>query len=185
MNLKTLDKILNRVLIDWRKGLGRLDPDTLTSLMADGNIADDLIELRDYVVDLQAEDGLDGETTVEHLLHLGSGASRALRGEDSGLDVHPERYYYDGELPPELTTGIIVRALNPDNQWGDYDIGQLTLDSLMKWLRASGEKSPLAENTLAIVLGHDLRADDNRKGKNGRGPLGRSVCRLPSSSRRM
>jgi hypothetical protein len=85
------------------------------------------------------------------------------------LLVHPDRYYYDGELPPELTTGILVRAKDPDKRFGSYDIGQLTLDSLTSWLRSSGQVAPLAENTLAIVLGHDLRADDNRKGKNGRG----------------
>ena len=169
MNLKTLDAILNEVLAGWRRGLGSRDHDTLTKLMEDGNIADDVIELRAYVQDLQEEvNGLDGETTVEHLLHLGLKTSRELQTEIH-LEVHPDRYYYDGELPPEFTTGILVRALNPDNQWGDYDIGQLSLDSLMIWLHSRGDKSPLAENTLAMVLGHDLRADDNRKGKNGRG----------------
>jgi hypothetical protein len=85
------------------------------------------------------------------------------------LKVHPDRYYYEGELPPEITTGILVRAKDPDGRWDAYDIGQLTLDSLTNWLRSSGQIAPLAENTLAIVLGHDLHADDNRKGKNGRG----------------
>ena len=170
MRLKTLDTILNEVLAGWRRGLGTGDHDTLTKLMEDGDIADDVIELREFIADLRVEDGMASETTVEHLLNLGSKASRNLRGEDTGLEVHPHRYYYDGELPPEFTTGILVRARNPDNQWGDYDIGQITLDSLMKWLRSSGNKSTLAENTLAMVLGHDLRADDNRKGKNGRGP---------------
>jgi hypothetical protein len=192
MRLKQLDTILNEVLAGWRRGLGSGDHDTLTKLMEDGDIADDVIELREAISNIAFVNGDNAKASragdimnmsIAHLLRIGVeeviSAHKVVEAMRTGVPmesrtellVHPDRYYYEGELPPELTTGILVRAKDPDKRFASYDIGQLTLDSLTSWLRSSGQVAPLAENTLAIVLGHDLRADDNRKGKNGRGPL--------------
>jgi hypothetical protein len=192
VNLKELDSVLNKALAGWRKGLANLDHSELTQLLEDDNVVDEVIELREAIAELVAKnkeaaiESRAGEVNrfgVAHLLRIGVeeviSAHKVVEAMRTGtpmearteLLVHPDRYYYDGELPPELTTGILVRAKDPDKRFGSYDIGQLTLASLTNWLRSSGQIAPLAENTLAIVLGHDLNAEDNRQGRNGRAPF--------------
>jgi hypothetical protein len=59
------------------------------------------------------------------------------------------------ESTPETTsTGIYVRAMK-DGKWESVDIYELDLPSLMLWLRSRGGDNPWAENTVAILLGHE------------------------------
>jgi hypothetical protein len=57
------------------------------------------------------------------------------------------------ELPE---TGILVRAKNAWGLWEAVDIAHLSLDSLYEWLRSRGGDNPWAENTVAILLGHEI-----------------------------
>lgn len=50
-------------------------------------------------------------------------------------------------------TGINVRALTPDGI-ETVDIGVLTPESLLKWLRIDGGDNRVAENTVGVLLGH-------------------------------
>lgn len=63
------------------------------------------------------------------------------------LVVDPERVKHDN------TTGIYVRAIFR-GAYGSYDIACLNLVSLFAWLHSRGQQNILAENALAIVLGH-------------------------------
>lgn len=78
-----------------------------------------------------------------------------------------EIYYVDGvrwdhcrEFPvTSPSTGILVRALFPDERGapdrvGNADIAWLTKVSLLAWLRSRGGDNGLAERTVAILLGH-------------------------------
>lgn len=58
-----------------------------------------------------------------------------------------------GQFPE---TGIYVRARGPDNKWQSTDISRLTKESLFLWLRSRGGDNPWAENTVALLLGHQL-----------------------------
>jgi hypothetical protein len=52
-------------------------------------------------------------------------------------------------------TGILVRARsNTTGKFGNFDIAELNSDSLLRWLRSSGGKNLWAENTVALILGH-------------------------------
>ena len=39
-------------------------------------------------------------------------------------------------------------------KFGNFDIGELDCDSLMRWLRSRGGYNEWAENVVAILLGH-------------------------------
>ena len=55
----------------------------------------------------------------------------------------------------DLETGIFVRAMDPTTQsFGDWDISQLTRNSLQRWLRSRGGANPFAENTVLILMGY-------------------------------
>jgi hypothetical protein len=53
-------------------------------------------------------------------------------------------------------TGIFVRAKNTAGEWDSIDIAHLTRESLFDWLRSRGGDNPWAENTVAILLGHEI-----------------------------
>lgn len=68
------------------------------------------------------------------------------------LKVCPDR----GSINRNLSeaTGIYIRAIGLDGRWGSYDIAQLDKPSLTAWLRSGGGHNELAENTVALLLGH-------------------------------
>jgi hypothetical protein len=51
-------------------------------------------------------------------------------------------------------TGIFVRAMK-EGKLSSVDLYELDYASLMAWLRSRGGDNPWAENTVAILLGHD------------------------------
>lgn len=53
----------------------------------------------------------------------------------------------------QFQTGIFVRA-KIEGKWANVDIGQLTRDSLLAWLRTDGVPDTLAEKAVLILLGH-------------------------------
>ena len=63
--------------------------------------------------------------------------------------VDPRRIDYPG-------TGIYVRARHPDTGWESVDISWLDRDSLRRWLTSRGGDNPWAENTVLILLGHEI-----------------------------
>jgi hypothetical protein len=46
-------------------------------------------------------------------------------------------------------TGLYVRAKNSNGNWGDYDISQLTRNSLLEWLRAEPGR---AESVVLLMV---------------------------------
>ena len=62
------------------------------------------------------------------------------------------------KIDPELAddvfkqTGIFIRAKHNDN-WGNYDIYQLTPESLLDFLRSRGGENRWAEGTVFALLG--------------------------------
>lgn len=60
-----------------------------------------------------------------------------------------------------IETGIYVRAQYL-NKWGNWDVSTLDYASLMLWLRKDGGSNPLAEHTVAILLGHDIIMLDSK-----------------------
>ena len=59
--------------------------------------------------------------------------------------------------PARLTrpeTGIYVRA-RVGGKWQAVDLSHLSRDSLYAWLRSRGGSNPWAENTVALLLGHE------------------------------
>lgn len=52
-------------------------------------------------------------------------------------------------------TGIYVRAQTSTGAWVSADIAHLDRASLMAWLRSRGGDNPWAENTVAVLLGHE------------------------------
>lgn len=68
----------------------------------------------------------------------------------SNLEVDPRRHEVSDYL---RNSGILVRA-KLNGEWGNYDIAELTRQSLFAWLRSRGGSNPWAENTVAIILGH-------------------------------
>jgi hypothetical protein len=57
-----------------------------------------------------------------------------------------------------LDTGIFVRAKKSDGTWDSVDISELTVDSLLEWLRSRGGDNKWAESVVLQLLGH--RPDD-------------------------
>lgn len=54
-------------------------------------------------------------------------------------------------------TSIYVCCQNPDNQQFEaIDIAFLDRQSLLDWLQSRGGNNPWAENTVLLMLGHDL-----------------------------
>ena len=51
-------------------------------------------------------------------------------------------------------TGIKVTAFSRTDGFGEYDIGELTSQSLFKWLRHRGGKNIWAEAVVLVLLGH-------------------------------
>lgn len=56
-----------------------------------------------------------------------------------------------------VTTDIFVRAQRPDDSWDAVDIWELSLESLIRWLRSRGGQNPHAESVLAAALGHESK----------------------------
>lgn len=56
-------------------------------------------------------------------------------------------------------TGIYVRAQTGTGDWMSVDLSQLDRNSLMEWLRSRGGDNPWAEETVAILLGHNQGAE--------------------------
>lgn len=52
------------------------------------------------------------------------------------------------------TTGIPIRAQDPDGVWGTFDIASLDKESLLTWLKGDGGDNELAEDTVGVLLGH-------------------------------
>ena len=76
------------------------------------------------------------------------------KGEDMELWVDPQRWVRSEEHL--VTTGIYVRARNPDGSWDAVDIGMLSRGSLIRWLLSRGEDNiawPI--NTVLVMLGHE------------------------------
>lgn len=57
-------------------------------------------------------------------------------------------------------TGIYVRAYS-GTAVGNYDISQLTKESLLRWLRSRGGSNPWAESCVLIMLGYMPDDSDN------------------------
>ncbi len=57
-------------------------------------------------------------------------------------------------------TGIYARAIFPDGTYGSVDVAYLDRDSLFKWLRFRGGENHWAENTVALLLGHNMKGAD-------------------------
>jgi hypothetical protein len=53
-------------------------------------------------------------------------------------------------------TGILCRAYDSEGNPGSYDIAHLDRESLFEWLRSRGGDNIWAENTVAILLGHEV-----------------------------
>jgi len=70
------------------------------------------------------------------------------------VKIDPKRYK---ERSFSDSTGIYVRAQVPNRQWESVDIAELDYDSLMQWLRSRGGSNEWAENTVALLLGHEVR----------------------------
>ena len=62
------------------------------------------------------------------------------------LQADPKRAYH-------RDTGIYVRA-ELDGKFDNFDIADLTAESLLKWLRSRGGDNSWAENTVGMLLGH-------------------------------
>lgn len=56
--------------------------------------------------------------------------------------------YVDPERLEQLETGIFTRAKNGDN-WGSYDIAELTRESLLEWL--NGNKDMMEKVILHLL----------------------------------
>ena len=105
-----------------------------------------------------------------------SGRVSALQAGGRGFkshQVHFERrgrtmsaeimtYKIDESREPSLSeaTGIYIRAQRPDGRFDSVDIGVLTKDSLLDWLRSRGGSNPWAENTIGILLMHGALWDE-------------------------
>ena len=61
-------------------------------------------------------------------------------------------YKTDPDRPHHGTTGIYVRAIGTDGQWGNYDIAELDRESLDSWLR-SRDSIDWPINVVMILLG--------------------------------
>lgn len=72
------------------------------------------------------------------------------------LEVDDNRYQAAADEPG---TGIYVRAKH-NGKFESVDIVTLTYESLMAWLRRGGD-NPMAERTVAILLGHDPHDDSS------------------------
>ena len=61
-------------------------------------------------------------------------------------------------------TGIFIRAKDGEN-FGTFDISELTKESLLLWLKSRGGDNNIAEDTVGILLGHghlhDLKKKDD------------------------
>lgn len=53
-------------------------------------------------------------------------------------------------------TGIYVRA-RYNGRIDNYDIIELDRDSLVRWLKSRGGSNEWAENTVLLLLGHEMR----------------------------
>ena len=53
------------------------------------------------------------------------------------------------------STGIFIRAKNPDGKYESLDINVLDKESLLSWLRSRGGNNEWAENVVGILLGHN------------------------------
>lgn len=51
-------------------------------------------------------------------------------------------------------TGIYIRAQRPDGTWDAIDIAELDKESLLTFLRRDGDRNPLAENVVGVLLDH-------------------------------
>lgn len=58
--------------------------------------------------------------------------------------------------------GIPIRA-SLDGRHGTYDIGQLSKQSLLEWLRSRGGDNPWAEDLIGILLGHGHLHDHSKE----------------------
>lgn len=67
------------------------------------------------------------------------------------------------------STGIYIRAQLPDGKWVSADLIQLEPESLLKWLRSGGNRNPLAENVVGILLGYGHITTPQKKGEEGNG----------------
>jgi hypothetical protein len=79
------------------------------------------------------------------------------------LRVDPRRWDADNGCAAEYegsevvnlpSTGIFVRAKDPEGEWCTVDIWALDRASLLAWLRSRGGDNPWAENVVGILLGH-------------------------------
>jgi hypothetical protein len=78
---------------------------------------------------------------------------------DEKITIDPQRVA-EGEY---YRTGILIRAWNGE-KWVTADIAQIDKRSLYVWLRSEGGNNRLAENTVAIFLGHEhFEAEEVKK----------------------
>lgn len=73
-----------------------------------------------------------------------------MSNENQTLKTDSER-----EINYNGYSGILVRAVGKDGKWGSFDIAELTRESLIAWLKSHGGDNPHAENTVAVLLGHE------------------------------
>lgn len=60
------------------------------------------------------------------------------------------------QSPPKRGTGIYVSASNNRGPYSLYDIACLDKESLKLWLRSKGGENLWAENTVLVLLGHEV-----------------------------
>lgn len=54
---------------------------------------------------------------------------------------------------------LALRGAKLDDKWGNFDIADLTKESLLEWLRSRGGENKWAEDTVGILLGHGALND--------------------------
>ena len=60
----------------------------------------------------------------------------------------------------DSATGIYVRAVNDDGEFGAYDMATLAPESLTEFMRRDGGKNVFAENIVRVLLGYAQLNDE-------------------------
>jgi len=74
------------------------------------------------------------------------------------LRIDPERVKRIGSF--KNITGIFIRAQDENNKWDAVDIYYLDLPSLDIFLKSKGGNNEWAENTVKIILDHDIGGEN-------------------------
>lgn len=59
-------------------------------------------------------------------------------------------------------TGIYIRAMEPNGNWGTFDIYELDKFSLVTWLQSRGGDNKIAEDVVCVLLGHERDETETR-----------------------